>query len=161
MKNGIFREVLADFDRLPKGSKESNEMLQKLGEFATSFEDWRNVFYRSPVSSVIEKTAIFQMTTKARTFGEWLSVFYESDEVDKTAREVALDQLKRLAENPTDATWAKDKNALRISRWNTVYNISPINSIDETMALRKIMELIEEGKRKNLNGRKDNSPRKL
>jgi hypothetical protein len=161
MKDGIFRKWLADFDKLPKSSNEVNEMLQKMEELATSFSDWRNIFYRSPACSIAEKTAILQMATKAKTFGEWLSVFYESDRVEETVREVALEQLKSLADNPADATWAKDKNALKISRWTTIYNISPVNSAQEATALNSIMQLMREEKKKRLVSAKDHSPRKL
>ena len=97
-------------------------------KFATTFDDWRNIFYRTEAGIPAERTALLQMATLAKTFGQWLNVYQEASEGDEV-RPIALIQLVRLADDPQDAiSWTKDKDALKTSRWMKILEICPMGN---------------------------------
>jgi len=160
--SNAFKNLLVSYDKMPSGTKEAEDMLDRLKDFAETFSDWQNLFFRSSPMGVFEKTVFFKMATLAKTFGEWLSVYKEAKRIDKVVEDCAIHQLRVLANSPSDASsWAKDKNALRISRWITIFNVSPINGQDEATALNNIILLMKRGKEKQNNSPKDLSSKKL
>jgi len=106
--------LIKEYDRLVTNSPMAIETLYDMAACANTFNDWRNVLYRSEPGSIFERTALLQMAIYAKTFGAWLSVYQESlkREDCKDVQATALDQLQKLAVYPQDATWTKSKDAL-------------------------------------------------
>ena len=115
------------------------DAIEDLAAFAKTFEDWRNVFYRTESKSIFEKTALFQMATQAKTFGHWLNVYQEAGN-DSEARPIALTQMQRLADNPVDAD-NKKGNSIKIFRWTKILEICPRQSKEELLASTRLLAL--------------------
>jgi hypothetical protein len=123
-----------------------DEMVQVAG---TSFDNWKNIFYRAPSEFTLEKMAFLQMVIWAKTFGQWLSVYQEAScaDVDTEGIEnTALAELVKLAEDPKDAKWTKEKEAVKLSRWIKIIAISHEGSDEETLAAQKVVELLKKHK---------------
>jgi hypothetical protein len=127
--------------------KTREEVLDKMADLAKTFNEWRNVFFRAPSASPFEKTALLQMATFAKTFGHWLNVYQLSSETK--LKDIALAQLTKLADKPEDADWTKDRDALKIPRWTKIFEISPSGGEAETLAMKRITELMFEKKCKD------------
>jgi len=158
--------LIKEYDRLVTNSPMAIETLYDMAACANTFNDWRNVLYRSEPGSIFERTALLQMAIYAKTFGAWLSVYQESlkREDCKDVQATALDQLQKLAVYPQDATWTKSKDALTIPRWRRIFEVVCEDDEQhvERISLRRMSEQAHEGKRKRLESQpKDESSSKI
>jgi len=136
------------YDISPVGSEAKDNALDKMADLAKTFNEWINVFYRTPLESALEKMALFQMATHAKIFGQWLNI-YQLSLPEDGLKDIALTQLIQLADEPKDADWTKDREALNIPRWIKIFEISPLGGEIETFAGTRIAELMLEKKCKD------------
>jgi hypothetical protein len=151
-------------DKSAKESKEREEALNGIADFAKTFDEWRNVFFRVPPGSVLEKTALLQMATVAKTFGQWLNVYQECVDGEPVAKKVALEQLMKIADDSSDVDWTKSEDsfeAIKLYRWKKIFDVSPSKSEFELRALRRIMELMWAAKAKEAEKKVDASLSKI
>ncbi len=131
-----FTRWLQLYDEFCKDADLSDWLFCKLFETATTFDDWRNIFYRSQFGSLNEERALYKAAICAETFGQWLWIYEELD--DRPVRGgnlvriffTANRRIVELAESPTDATWTKNANsldAISIARWERLFNKSEFN----------------------------------
>jgi len=144
----LFKRLLSASDILSAVlPKVAEQALDDAISCAKTFNDWRNVFYRVPTGSILEKTALLQMATWAKTFGQWLNICLEARNLgEQVAEDVALKQLKELADEPTDVE-AKKRDALKLPRWTKIFQISPEGSEIEATASQKIIEQLRAEKK--------------
>lgn len=147
----MFKDVLKAFDGVHSiNSAPMPVTLRDLAKWATTFNDWRNVFYRAEAGSIEEKMAFFQMATFAKTFGQWLNVYYEALALeDKAVESISLNQLFKLADDPIDVLDPKKKDALKLPRWKTIFNEVPKGSEAEATASERIIKLLREEKERS------------
>lgn len=115
---------------------------------AHDFACWKNLFYRADKGDVYEKMALLEMAALAKTFGQTLNVYWEAINLGEI--EVAadcLEQLIKLADDPQDAD-QKSREAVKLSRWKKIFEISPLGSEDEVIAQKRIIELMLKEKKK-------------
>lgn len=148
-------------DKFANGSKAREDALDEMVEFSKTFNEWRNVFFRETQGSILEKTALLQMATTARTFGQWLNVYQECIVGEPVVKAVALTQLMKLSDDPYDADWTKDKEALKLIRWIRVFETSPLESEVELCAVRRIIDLMRANKEKEAKKKVDGSISKI
>lgn len=121
--------------------------LHEMACSAKTFDDWRNVFYRSLPADCSLRLAAFQnMFVLAKTFGQWLTICHEAgDGIAYPLKLKALNALLKLADEPKDVDWTKNKDsleAIKLRRWRRIFEVSPPKSKFEAMAVRRIMELM-------------------
>ena len=129
--------------------------LEKMMEFAKTFDDWRNVFCRAEAGQPIKRMAFNQMATIAKSFGNWLSVYCEASDDWVVEKQIAMRQLMVLSDNPDDATWTKKREPLKLARWQKILAMSELDSKAEFIATQKIIGLISAKKRKENKDRQE------
>ena len=73
-----------------RGSAASRDALDKMAQFASTFDDWKNIFYRARSGSALEELALAKMAALSETFGQWLNVYQESPKADADIEGIAL-----------------------------------------------------------------------
>lgn len=165
IKDTEIARLIKEYDSLPQNSPEAMHALDAIAENAAitkTYNDWRNVYFRAPEGSIIERIALLQMSTHAKTFGQWLCVYQESLRRDDCAdiSGPALTQLQKLADQPTDVE-AKKREALRLPRWIKILQICPRGGWIETLAKHRVAQEILADKAVEESTQSDTSPSKI
>ena len=86
------------------------------------------------------------MSADIQTFGYWLRT-YCCESSGESLKFKALGELMELAEDPQDATWTKNKDALRAPRWKIIFDFCPLGSEAQEEAGPAILRLLARKKR--------------
>ena len=125
-----FWRYMQSLDEFREDAELADWLFGRMVQRATTFDDWRNIFYRAEFGSLDEESALLQTATVAKTFGQWLWIYEELscrpslNENFQLVKDTAIKQLVKLADNPTDANWTKNKEALSLRRWERIFLIS-------------------------------------